>query len=120
MRFGQLLDEQAYAPWKEHYFTYNDFKARMKLPAVERFSETLVEEVRRVEEFSRAQKEELARALGDLEKRWQNVLGWKMSGFPDVEAHVEALHNDLVQLASNTDRLLDFMCVPGVGARAAR
>ena len=79
----------------------------------------LREEVRRVEEYARRLKDDLASRSTELEAQWRTIESWKASRFPDVDEQIAAAKERTAELAKDVERLLKFVALNVTGAPSA-
>jgi hypothetical protein len=123
MKFGARLTAEAYPPWRDGYFRYEEMKKGVEqqnsttAPPEIKFSEALRAEVMRVEQYARNLKQEILARIQELEERWQTIESWKLSDFPDVDSQVENAKQEAEAAAVDVERLLQFISLNIIGVR---
>lgn len=128
MKFGELLKNSMYPPFAEGYLKYDELKKKIKVaatsspatspePPKEKFSEILIAEVRRIDEYATALKRKYAARLDEVEKKWKDVKSWKQSNFPNVDQHIRKTHLEYLEINEELDHLIDFIQLNIVGVQ---
>ena len=75
----------------------------------ESFQKLLLAEINKVRQFLSFKKKELKQKLLHLRRSFNNIVFWWESGFPDLEVHLDEIHEQFTGLGNEVAQLLKFI-----------
>ena len=75
----------------------------------ESFQKLLLAEINKVRQFLNFKKKELKQKLLHLRRSFNNIVFWWESGFPDLEVHLDEIHEQFTGLGNEVAQLLKFI-----------
>lgn len=114
MKFGEQLKQAMYPPFAEGYVNYESLKHMIRMEQVG-FGETLRAEVERVASYGSRLKRKIWAKLEATERRWNDVMTWRKSGFRDLATHMQEIATEFEQLVDEVRHLLDFVTINTTG-----